>query len=88
MNSKSILSIIAAFALVFGTLSFGSAFAHDNDNDNGGNSADQSISQDQSSEQNSLCVSGDDTDDSCNNFSDQFQLNFGNNALGQDDSDE
>jgi hypothetical protein len=88
MNSKSILSIIAAFALVFGTLSFGSAFAHDNDNDNGGNSADQSIEQSQSSEQSSFCVSGDDTDDSCNNFSAQFQFNSGNNALGQQDNDE
>jgi hypothetical protein len=80
MNSKSILSIIAAFALVFGTLSFGSAFAD--------NSADQSISQDQSSEQSSFVVSGDDTDDSGNNFSAQFQWNEGNNALGQQDNDE
>jgi hypothetical protein len=92
MNRTSILSIIAVFAMLVGTVAtVGNAFAHnnnDNDNDNGGNSADQEISQDQSSEQNSLCVSGDDTDDSCNNFSDQFQLNFGNNALGQDDSDE
>jgi hypothetical protein len=80
MNSKSILSIIAAFALVFGTLSFGSAFAD--------NSADQSIEQSQSSEQSSFCVSGDDTDDSCNNFSAQFQFNSGNNALGQQDNDE
>ena len=59
-----------------------------NDDDNGGNSADQEISQSQSSEQNSLCVSGDDTDDSCNNFNFQFQDNEGNNALGQQDNDE
>jgi hypothetical protein len=67
--------------MLVGTVAtFGNAFA-----DNG---ADQEISQDQSSEQNSLCVSGDDTDDSCNNLSFQGQLNFGNNALGQQDNDE
>ena len=92
MNSKSILSIIAVFAMLVGTVAtVGNAFAHnnnDNDDDNGGNSADQSISQSQSSEQNSFCVSGDDTDDSCNNLSAQFQFNDGINALGQQDNDE
>jgi hypothetical protein len=58
----------------------GNAFA-----DNG---ADQSQEFSQESEQNSFCVSGDDTDTSCNNLSGQLQLNFGNNALGQQDSDE
>jgi hypothetical protein len=80
MNSKSILSVIAAFALIAGTLSFSSAFAD--------NSADQSISQDQSSDQSSFVVSGDDTDDSGNNLNFQFQFNDGNNALGQQDNDE
>ena len=81
MNSTSILSIIAVFAMLVGTVAtVSNAFA-----DNG---ADQSIDQSQESEQSSFCVSGDDTDDSCNNFSFQGQLNFGNNALGQDDSDE
>jgi hypothetical protein len=81
MNSTSILSIIAVFAMLVGTVAtVGNAFA-----DNG---ADQSIEQSQSSEQDSFCVSGDDTDDSCNNLSAQLQLNFGNNALGQQDSDE
>ena len=88
MNFKSLISVIAAFAMIIGTLSVGNAFAHDNDNNNGGNSADQSISQSQESEQSSFCVSGDDTDDSCNNISAQFQFNDGNNALGQQDNDE
>jgi hypothetical protein len=53
------------------------------DNHDNGNAASQEISQKQSSEQNSQCVSGDDTSDSCNNFSFQNQENEGNNALGQ-----
>ncbi len=88
MNRTSILSIIAVFAMIVGTLSVGNAFAHNNDNNNGGNSADQSISQSQESEQSSFCVSGDDTFFSCNNWSEQDQFNFGNNALGQQDNDE
>ncbi len=81
MNRISILSIVAVFAMLVGTVvTVGNAFAD--------NSADQSISQDQDSEQSSFCVSGDDTFASCNNFSDQFQLNLGNNALGQADNDE
>jgi hypothetical protein len=81
MNSTSILSIIAVFAMLVGTVAtFGNAFA-----DNG---ADQSTEQSQSSEQDSFCVSGVDTDDSCNNLSAQLQFNFGNNALGQQDNDE
>jgi hypothetical protein len=68
---------------------FGSKTIDDNDdnddNDNGGNgnSASQGIGQSQSSKQNSQCVSGDDTNDSCNNVSVQNQDNDGNNALGQ-----
>jgi hypothetical protein len=81
MNSTSILSIIAVFAMLVGTVAtVSNAFAD--------NSADQSQEFSQDSEQNSLCVSGDDTSVSCNNLSGQLQLNFGNNALGQDDSDE
>ena len=63
----------------------------DEDNDNGnngnnghGNSASQGIGQSQSSSQNSQCVSGDDTNDSCNNVSVQNQDNDGNNAAAQD----
>jgi hypothetical protein len=55
---------------------------HDDNNGNG-NSASQGIGQSQSSSQNSQCVSGDDTNDSCNNVSVQNQDNDGNNALGQ-----
>ena len=80
MNSKSILSIIAAFALVAGTLSFSNVFAD--------NSLDQAIEQSQENEQSSFVISGDDTDDSGNNFNFQFQENEGNNALGQQDNDE
>ena len=53
-----------------------------------GNSASQGIGQSQSSKQNSQCVSGDDTDDSCNNFSFQNQENSGNNALAQSGGDD
>ncbi len=56
----------------------------DNDNDGNGNSASQGIGQSQSSRQNSQCVSGDDTNDSCNNVSVQNQDNDGNNAAAQD----
>ena len=65
---------------------FGSKIIDDNDDndDNGnGNSASQGIGQSQSSKQNSQCVSGGDTNDSCNNVSVQNQDNDGNNALGQ-----
>ena len=101
VNKKqaSVLALVAVFAsiMVVGPVASNSAFANsddfwfrffDNDNDNGGNSADQSIDQEQSSEQDSFVVSGDDTDDSGNNFSFQGQFNDGNNALGQQDNDE
>ena len=55
----------------------------DDDDDNGGNSAKQSISQSQSSEQNSQVVSGGDTIGSGNNINVQNQENSGSNALGQ-----
>jgi hypothetical protein len=56
----------------------------DNDDDDGNNS-NQGIGQSQSSRQNSQCVSGGDTNDSCNNFNFQNQENSGNNAAGQQD---
>ncbi len=63
---------------------FGSKTIDDEDeNDNGGNSALQGIGQSQSSRQNSQCISGEDTDVSCNNISLQNQENSGNNALAQ-----
>ena len=46
--------------------------------------ANQGIGQDQDSEQNSQCVSGEDATVSCNNVSFQNQVNSGNNALAQD----
>ncbi|MDN5846513.1 MAG: hypothetical protein L0H53_09600 [Candidatus Nitrosocosmicus sp.] len=49
----------------------------------GGNSAEQSISQSQSSSQNSQVVSGADTIGSGNNINVQSQENTGNNALAQ-----
>ncbi|WP_458719527.1 hypothetical protein [Candidatus Nitrosocosmicus sp. R] len=60
------------------------ALAQDDDNDyNGGNSADQSISQSQSSSQNSQVVSGADTIGSGNNINVQSQENSGSNAAAQ-----
>ncbi len=57
---------------------------HDDDDDDGnGNKASQGIGQSQSSSQNSQCVSGGSTTDSCNNVSVQNQQNSGNNALAQ-----
>jgi len=50
---------------------------------NGGNSAEQSISQSQSSNQNSQVVSGGDTIGSGNNVNVQSQVNTGNNAAAQ-----
>ncbi len=55
----------------------------DDDNDNGDNFAKQSISQSQSSEQNSQVVSGGDTIGSGNNINVQNQENSGSNAAAQ-----
>ncbi|HKU82493.1 MAG TPA: hypothetical protein VJP58_00495 [Candidatus Nitrosocosmicus sp.] len=55
----------------------------DNDDGNGGNSADQSISQSQSSSQNSQVVSGGDTIGSGSNINVQNQENSGSNAAAQ-----
>ena len=63
------------------------ALAQQDDNDgNGGNTAEQSISQSQSSSQNSQVVSGDDTIGSGNNINVQNQENTGNNAVAQSKS--
>ena len=53
------------------------------DNNDSRNSAEQGISQGQSSEQSSQCVAGGDMDTSCNNIGAQNQANTGNSALGQ-----
>ena len=52
-------------------------------NEKGGNSAEQSISQSQSSSQNSQVVSGGDTIGSGNNINVQSQTNSGSNAAAQ-----
>jgi hypothetical protein len=59
------------------------ALAQDDNDGNGGNSADQSISQSQSSSQNSQVVSGGDTIGSGNNINVQNQENSGSNAAAQ-----
>jgi hypothetical protein len=59
------------------------ALAQDDDDNKGGNSADQSISQSQSSSQNSQVVSGADTIGSGNNINVQSQTNSGSNAAAQ-----
>jgi hypothetical protein len=59
------------------------ALAQQGGNGKGGNSAEQSISQSQSSEQNSQVVSGGDTIGSGNNINVQNQENSGSNALAQ-----
>jgi hypothetical protein len=59
------------------------ALAQDDDDDNGGNSSDPSISQSQSSSQNSQVVSGGDTIGSGNNINVQNQENSGSNAAAQ-----
>jgi hypothetical protein len=64
------------------------ALAQQGENGKGsGNSAEQSISQSQSSEQNSQVVSGGDTFGSGNNINVQNQENSGNNALAQQGGD-
>ncbi|NOJ32692.1 MAG: hypothetical protein DA329_11195 [Candidatus Nitrosocosmicus sp.] len=59
------------------------ALAQQGGNGKGGNSAEQSISQSQSSEQNSQVVSGGDTFGSGNNVNVQSQTNSGSNAAAQ-----
>jgi uncharacterized protein YpmB len=69
-----------AAALVSSVVTFGDnmAFATKKHND-----AEQEIEQDQDSEQNAQCVSGEITFASCNNVGIQLQEQLGNMALGQ-----
>jgi hypothetical protein len=71
----------------FGSKSINDDDDNDDDDDNG-NSSNQGIGQSQSSRQNSQCVSGGDTNDSCNNISLQNQENSGNNAAAQNGGDD
>ena len=95
----SILSIFIAAALVGSVATYGSnmAFAggdkdkdkHDGDQHNGdkkkkkSNEAIQDLAQFSGTAQDSVCDSGNDTLASCNNVALSFNLNDGNNALGQ-----
>ena len=101
-NQKTFLAIFSALAIIMtlsplGTFSnlniaYSSGNHHDDDDDDDGNSASQIISQVQRSLQNSQVVSGDDIEDSGNNFNFQNQDNSGNNAAAQrgggDDDDD
>lgn len=86
MNKKiqlSILSIFVAAALIGSvvTVSDNTVFAtkkHKTSND-----AEQAIEQDESTGQSSTCLSENNTAISCNNVALSFNLNDGNNALGQ-----
>ena len=87
----TILAVFSALAIVMTLSPLGlnsntnMAFAGGNhhDDDDAGNSASQIIAQVQHSLQNSQVVSGDDIEDSGNNFNFQNQENSGNNALAQ-----
>jgi hypothetical protein len=93
MNKKiqlSILSIFIAAALIGSVATFGDnmAFAggdnHDGDKKKKkSNEAAQGIGQSTETLQASSCGSGNDTTASCNNVALSFNLNDGNNALGQ-----
>ena len=94
MNKKiqlSILSIFVAAALIGSAATFGAnmAFAggdnhHGDKHKNKSNNAGQAIGQDTETLQSSSCGSGNDTTASCNNVALSFNLNDGNNALGQE----
>ena len=83
----SVALVVALALLTSPIVALDDAFATKKKN-KGGNVAEQSISQSQSSVQNALCASGGTTFLSCNNVSFQNQKNTGNNALAQDDDDE
>ena len=79
------IAIVVALALIASPLvAVDDAFATKKKN-KGGNVAEQSIFQSQSSVQNALCASGGTTFLSCNNVSFQNQKNTGNNAIAQQD---
>ena len=92
----TILAVISALAIVMTLSPLGlnsntnMAFAGGNhhDDDDAGNSASQIIAQVQHSLQNSQVVSGDDIEDSGNNFNFQNQENSGNNAAAQRGGDD
>ena len=77
-----IFAMFIAAALIGSVVAFGDNYAYA-----GGkkkhNDAEQEIEQEQSSEQNAQCVSGEFTFLGCNNLGFMFQNNEGNLALGQ-----
>ena len=82
------IAIVVALALIVSPIvAMDDAFATKKKNKGGGNVAQQSISQSQSSVQNALCASGGTTFLSCNNVSFQNQKNTGNNAIAQDNDE-
>ena len=93
MNKKiqlSILSIFIAAALIGSVATYADnmAFAggdnhHGDKHKKKSNEAAQGIGQDTETLQSSSCGSGNDTTASCNNVALSFNLNDGNNALGQ-----
>jgi len=99
-SNKKLTTILAVFSaltiiMTLSPLGLNSntniAFAGGNNHDDAGNSASQIIAQVQHSLQNSQVVSGDDIEDSGNNFNFQNQENSGNNAAAQrggDDDDD
>ena len=94
MNKKiqlTILSIFVAAALIGSVATFGAnmAFAggdnhHGDKHKNKSNNAIQDIEQFSGTGQDSSCGSHNDTTASCNNVALSFNLNDGNNALGQE----
>jgi len=60
------------------------AAQHGGDDDDDGNDSNQGIGQNQASEQNAQCVSGEDAIVSCDNISFQNQVNSGYSVLAQD----
>ena len=88
-NNTKILSLIGIFTVFAVTMVTGpmalsmgdnTAFAKSGNKDN---DADQGIEQEQSSDQNAQCVSGESIVASCNNLSAKAMANEGNNAAGQ-----
>ncbi len=92
LNKKTLtIGIFAALAVIMVTgqlaPTMGDSTAFAKSKDKGSNEADQGISQEQSSEQNAQCVSGESIELSCNNLSSKDQSNEGNIASGQQGGD-
>jgi hypothetical protein len=85
-HKVGIFAIFIASALMLGTISvvgLDAAYAGGGHGKKKSNDADQAIEQPQFSSQSSQCVSGIISLVDCNNVALQFDINTGNNALGQ-----